>query len=115
MSVLLELEIAGHALDVSRVEGESRLGALFHFEVRAAAWHDAPAVADLLGQPFKLTLHDRFDRSVAIHGVTLGVERLAGAGGSAWFVLSLGPVVAPLAVGRDSRVFQEMSAVDIVK
>jgi type VI secretion system secreted protein VgrG len=111
----LALTIGGHDLVPSRVHGESRLGELFHFTVEAEAASDAPAVADLLGQPFTLTMQDGFQRSLVVHGVTLDVERLATAGGGAAFAFSLVPEVAPLGLGRDSRVFQEMSAVDIVK
>jgi type VI secretion system secreted protein VgrG len=115
MSKLLELQIGGHDLVVSQVNGESRVSALFAFRVNAAVTGAAPAMADLVGQPFTLTLRDPFEHALVVHGITLGVERLTDAAGSGSFTFSLGPVVAPLALGRDSRVFQEMSAVEIVK
>jgi type VI secretion system secreted protein VgrG len=111
---LIALTIDGDPMTCSHVRGRTQLSSLFRFEVSAIA-REAKAPADVVGKPFALTLSDRFDRSVAVHGVVMEVERVSGTGGGGAFRLELGPEVAPLAVGRDSRVFQEMSAVDIVK
>ncbi|HSN97768.1 MAG TPA: type VI secretion system tip protein TssI/VgrG, partial [Candidatus Nanopelagicales bacterium] len=111
---LLALTIGGRELKPSRVAGRTGLSTLFRFDVVAAA-DDAPAVADLLGQPFTLTLRDRFERSLCVRGVTMEVERTVGEDDRCTVRAVLEPEVAPLRVGRDSRVFQDMSAVDVVK
>jgi type VI secretion system secreted protein VgrG len=112
---LCELEINGHALDVGAVRGRLSLSTLFRFEVHAFTREEPPAVADLLGQPFTLTLRDRFDHSLALHGIVVGVERTHATLEGGTFALALGPAVEALTVGADCRVFQELSAVDIVK
>ena len=109
------LDIAGHAFTVSRLHGHTRLSTLFRFEITAFILEEPPPIADLLGQPFTLSLEDPFGRILAVHGTTMTVKRAVSPGGSAAYALSLGPSVAPLGVGKSSRVFQEMTAVDIVK
>lgn len=111
---LMALDVAGTALQVSRISGKIALSELFSFDVRAAIGSSPPALADLLGQPFTLTLSDRFDRSVAIRGIVMSIDR-ATAGSSGSYALGLAPEAAKLTIGKNSRVFQEMSAVDIIK
>ncbi|MFO0761955.1 MAG: type VI secretion system tip protein TssI/VgrG [Byssovorax sp.] len=111
---LMALTVGGAAMSASSVRGHSALSELFRFEVTAIA-REAKPPAEIVGKPFELTLSDRFERSVVVRGVVMEVERVGGTGGGGAFLLTLGPEVEPLTVGRDSRVFQEMSAVDIVK
>lgn len=110
---LIELSVGGAPLSVQGVRGRLALSELFIFEVGAST-ADAPAAADLLGASFELTIRDPFERSLDVRGVVMRVQRAAGSSGGA-FTLSLAPEVAPLTVGRDSRVFQNMTCVDIVK
>jgi type VI secretion system secreted protein VgrG len=107
---LLSLTVGGADLAVSRVKGRFALSAPFSFDVVAFSTGQAPALADLLGQPFTLSLADHLERSLVVRGVVTEVERRDGG----VFRLALDPEVAPLAVGRDSRVFQDMTVVDIV-
>ncbi|KYF49760.1 hypothetical protein BE04_24705 [Sorangium cellulosum] len=110
---IIELSVGGTRLSVRRASGRFALSELFSLEVSAAA-DDPPAAADLLGAPFELTLHDAFERALCVRGVVVRVQRVPGESGAS-FALSLAPEVAPLAVGRDSRVFQDLSCVEVVK
>lgn len=110
-----ELTIGKTSLDVMRVEGFTGVGQLFRFQVQAVVVDSPPALADLLGQPFSLKIQDDFEQTLPVHGIVLGAERTAGALGDASFLLELGPEVEALAIGQDNRVFQEMTAIDIVK
>lgn len=112
---IAELEIAGTAFDVSELFGRVELSAPFVFDVMAGVVEDPPALADLLGQPAKLTLRDTFEQTLVVGALVTRAERVVGAQGGATFVLQLEPETAPLAIGRNSRVFQEMSVVDAVK
>ncbi|AGP36443.1 type VI secretion system Vgr family protein [Sorangium cellulosum] len=112
---LLTLSVGSAELSVTRLHGRIALSELFSFDVDAHTAGEPPALADLLGQPFSLSLKDRFDLTIAIHGVVTTVERWAIAGEGGAYRLTLDPAVAPLAIGQDSRVFRDMTALDIVK
>lgn len=111
----IELTINGTELDVDQVRGAAGLSYPFSFTVQASKASSPPALADLLGAPAALTIHDAFDVALEVHGLVMSAERRASAGGGAAFDLVIEPEIAPLSVGQDSRVFQEMTAVDIVK
>lgn len=111
---LCELEVNGARLQVAAARGRLSLSALFRFEVRAFTRDDPPAAEDLLGQPFTLSLYDRFDEALVVRGIVVGVERTLGTLSGGGFALALGPEAEALTVGADCRVFQAMSAVDIV-
>jgi type VI secretion system secreted protein VgrG len=110
-----KLTIGGVDLAPRALRGGMRLSALFRFDVEVLALESPPSCAALLGEPFTLTVSDTFDRSLTIRGVVTAVERTLGPDGSASFRLALEPSVAPLQIGQNSRVFQEMTAVDSVK
>ncbi|XXX80855.1 type VI secretion system tip protein TssI/VgrG [Sorangium sp. So ce134] len=111
----IELTAGGVTLDAHHVQGRVALSELFSFHARASKEADPPAVRDLLGKPFALTLRDGFERALAVHGVVVAVERTPTARGGAAYALALAPEVAPLAVGRDQRCFQQMDVIDVLK
>lgn len=112
---MIELSIAGHALDASAVQGRAALSEPFEMHVRAFAREDAATCVDLLGATAVLTIHDAFERSLIVHGIVAAVDRSVSFEGLTHFDLTIGPATLPLSMGRNCRVFQEMSAVDIVK
>ena len=112
--IVIELEIAGTKVRALELSGRTALSELFRFRVRATIGGDAPAPVDMLGATFKLTLGDPFEQTLVARGVVTEVERVAAKEGGT-YVFTLEPAVAPLTIGRDSRVFQDMSVVDIVK
>lgn len=114
MSVL-ELSINGHDFAARELSGKAALSRLFAFRALANAASDPPAAADLLGRPFTLRAQDGHERWLAVKGVVMSVSRSLSELGAASFELELGPAVAPLTIGQNSRVFQEMTAVDIIK
>lgn len=109
------LSVSGTDLRVHDLQGRLALSEPFRFDVRASS-PDSPAAADLLGQPFELTITDGYEASVKVRGVVMGVERtVIHREEGAVYRLSLEPETAPLAIGQDSRVFQDKSAIDVVK
>jgi type VI secretion system secreted protein VgrG len=114
MSVL-SLDVAGNAFEVITVTGATGLSRLFRFDVEALIEADPPAATDLLGQRFTLSFVDGFERTLEVHGLVTEVGRAPGALGGATFSLVLEPDVASLGIGQNSRIFQEMTAVDIIK
>jgi type VI secretion system secreted protein VgrG len=73
-----------------------------------------PVAAELLGKKYTLVLHDQDEGTVTLRGPVVHASVAASANGGANLELTLGSPVAPLRLGRDSRVFQEMTVVDIV-
>lgn len=112
---LLSLDVGGTSFQVSWIEGRTALSKLFSFHVRASVADALPAAAELLGEACTLGMMDDFDRALTVRGIVTALERDARATGGGGLVLTLEPEVAKLAVGRNSRVFQEMTAVDIIK
>ncbi|XXT18307.1 type VI secretion system tip protein TssI/VgrG [Sorangium sp. So ce429] len=110
---MIELTAAGEAFELHHVQGRAALSELFSFAAHASKM-EGPAARDLLGIPFTLTLRDGFDQALAIHGLVTAVARTPATRG-AIYELTLSPEVAPLTVGRGSRIFQEMTVVDVLK
>ena len=110
----IELHVGGKALRAFRVTGRIAAGELFSFEACAYAESEPLKLSDLLGKPYVLTLRSPFGEKLVVRGVCMAVESLVAEQGT-HFVLDLGPDVAPLTVGQDSYVFQEVSVVDIIK
>ncbi len=114
MSVI-ELNVGGTHLRAHAVQGFTGLSRLFSFQIEASLAADPPELADLIGQTFTLKINDARQTTLPVHGLVMSGERRALAQGGAVFHLELEPEVGKLAVGQDSRVFQEMTAIEIVK
>lgn len=111
----LSFTIAGTEITPSRVFGDTRVSALFHFEVQGYSLEEVPKVPDLLGAACELTIGDRFDRTLVVRGIATSVRRVPGSEGGAALAVIVEPDVAALTLGRDHKVFQEMNVVDVVK
>jgi type VI secretion system secreted protein VgrG len=112
----ITLEVAGKTLRGMDCRGEVELSRLFSFELTAVAEGEgAPSAADLVGQLGKLSLIDGRAEVLALTALVAEVEQRVDEVGMAHYRLALAPEAAKLGVGRDLRVFQEKSAVDIVK
>lgn len=109
------LSLHGVALDVEAVRGSAGLSRPFSFAVQTSRVTSPPALADVIGAPCVLTLHDAFGAALEVHGLAMSAERRTNAMGDVTFDLAIEPETAPLSIGQDSRVFQEMSAVDVVR
>jgi type VI secretion system secreted protein VgrG len=116
MARVAELEIDGRALEVAHLSGAVVAGRSYVFEADTFVRGDEPpALATLLGGKYTLRLSDTHGDEVVLHGfVVSALEHAGDVLGGARFELTLGSPVAPLAIGRDCRVFQEMTVVDAV-
>ncbi len=113
--VPVTLSVNGSDLAVDDLRGTMALSALFHLTLRTRMEAEPAAVADLVGQPATVTIEDPFAHTMELSGVVMSVERSMGAASAGSLLLTVEPLVAPLGVGRNCRVFQEMSVPDIVK
>jgi type VI secretion system secreted protein VgrG len=112
---MLELRAGGQVFEVDFVHGAMALSEPFSFGVRAMVRESGPSPDDLLGQTATLTLRDPFDQALTVNGLVAAVERTIEHTGAAHYDLVVAPEMHVLTLGRNSRVFQEQSAVDIVK
>ncbi len=112
---LIQLLVDGKGLDVERVQGVLEVNHLFTWQVAAVPTPQAsPSLTELLAKPFQLTLRSLLGDVLVVHGVVqkalVHLEE-----GRRGYQLVLAPDVAPLAVGKNHRLFQEMSVPDIVR
>ena len=115
--------VDGVELEVILVDGEEAVSTLFCYEVTAAAGQTTFTPACLVGRPATLLLRDSHGGERAVHGIVAAAERRATSGSragatdreSARLKLTLRPAAFRLALGKDSRVFHDKTAVDIVR
>ncbi|WP_437760554.1 type VI secretion system Vgr family protein [Sorangium sp. So ce1389] len=116
MARVVELSVGGTALEVARLHGTVALSCPFELSADVFTRDGAPSPGDLLGKPYELVISDGFGGALPTRGVVVSAARHVGdLVEGARIELTLGSPVSPLAIGRDSRVFQEMTVVDIVK
>ncbi|MCA9556166.1 MAG: hypothetical protein KC933_39435, partial [Myxococcales bacterium] len=99
---------------LQRVTGHLALSELFQLTVEGTVDEEVAAATDLLGEPFSLTLEDPFEARVNLHGVVMSVERRTLGPNARELKMVLAPAVAPLTIGRNAKVFQEVTVVDAV-
>ena len=98
------------------VRGEEGIGQGFEFTISALSTDADIKLKSLLGQPALLelmTAHSRDDLR-PFHGYLTAVEHCGANGGLARYSLTLSPFTSFLKLGRDSRVFQDVTVFDII-
>lgn len=98
------------------VRGEEGLSELFRFKIAALSTDAALPLRGLIGQPVLLELltsHSR-DELRPFHGHVTALEMTGANGGFARYHLTVEPWTAFLGHGRDSRIFQDRSVIDII-
>ncbi|WP_082551919.1 type VI secretion system Vgr family protein [Massilia sp. Root351] len=98
------------------LRGEEALSQPYSLTVTALSTDATIALKSLLGQPVLLQLMTAASREQLrpFHGHVTGARMLGADGGLARYELSIGPWYAFLGLGRDSRVFQDMTVFDIL-
>ena len=97
------------------LRGEEALDQGFRFQVTALALDANLPLKSLLGQPALVELQTAgFAAPRAMHGHVTAAELLGANGGFARYQLTIEPWTAFLALGRDSRVFQNQTVFDIL-
>lgn len=98
------------------VRGEEGIGQGFRFQVSALSTDAAIPLKSLLGQSVLLELLTATSRDALrpFHGHVTGVEMMGANGGMARYQLTVEPFIAFMALGRDSRVFQDKTVFEIL-
>ncbi len=97
------------------LRGNEGLSEGFRFEVAALSLDAAIPLKSLIGQPVLLELlTEGFGQNRSFHGHVTSAELTGANGGFARYHLVVEPWTRFLSLGRDSRVFQDMSVPDIL-
>jgi type VI secretion system secreted protein VgrG len=98
------------------VRGEEGLSSFFSFQIAALSTNGAIPLKSLIGQPVLLELMTANSRDDLrpFHGHVVAVNMAGANGGFARYNLTVEPWTAFLGVGRDSRIFQDMTVFDIL-
>jgi len=108
--------VAGvNALLAESLRGAEGLSEGFRFQVAALSLDAAIPLKTLIGQPVLVELASPGSAGPrAFHGYVTGVEQKGANGGFARYQLTIEPWTRFLSMGRDSRIFQDMTVCDIL-
>jgi type VI secretion system secreted protein VgrG len=116
---ILRLTLAGFSevLLAESLHGEEELSRGYRLEVAALSLDANIALKSLLGQPALLELRTGYGPGGTrpFHGHVSAAELVGANGGFARYRLTIEPWTAFLRLGRDSRIFQDQSVLDILE
>jgi type VI secretion system VgrG family protein len=111
----LHTPLGADILLAESLHGEEAIATGYRLRVSALSTDAALPLKSLLGQPVLLELlAGPFQGVRPFHGHVTAAEMTGANGGLARYVLTIEPWTAFLALGRDSRVFQNETVVDII-
>ncbi|MFL6632462.1 MAG: type VI secretion system Vgr family protein [Massilia sp.] len=112
----LSTPVGEDALLAESLRGDEGVDAGFRFQVAALALDAGISLRTLIGQPVRVELQTGgpSGQPRCFHGHATAVEQVGANGGFARYLLTIEPWTAFLALGRDSRVFQDKSVFDIL-
>ncbi|GGY82470.1 type VI secretion system Vgr family protein [Pseudoduganella plicata] len=97
------------------LRGEETIGSGFRFELSALSLDAAIPLKSLVGQPVLVELLTGSEALRPFHGHVTAAELTGSNGGFARYRLVIEPWTAFLRIGRDSRIFQDKSVIDILE
>ncbi|MCS0630461.1 type VI secretion system tip protein VgrG [Telluria mixta] len=111
----LHTPLGGDVLLAESLHGEEAIATGYRLRVSALSTDAGLALKSLLGQPVLLELlAGPFQGVRPFHGHVTAAEMTGANGGLARYTLTIEPWTAFLALGRDSRIFQDKTIVDII-
>jgi type VI secretion system secreted protein VgrG len=111
---VLEIEGVGE-LRVLRYEGHESMSRSFEFDVFVSSKDGDVALSDAVGKKAHLKFGADDERYRHVHGIVRRFEHTSETLHGAAYRVSLVPEAWRLTLRRDSRIFQEMTVIDIVK
>lgn len=112
----LTTAVGAQSLLVETLRGEEAIGRGFRFELTTLSLDAAVRLTTLVGQPVLLELLTQAGGGMLrpFHGHVTGIELVGSNGGFARYKLVIEPWTAFLRLGRDSRIFQDKTVIDIL-
>lgn len=108
------LSVAGQAFEVTALDGVEGVSTLFHYEATCRCSEELPALDQLIGEKIQLELRDGYGNTRPLAGIVTEAALVATDDDHTALRLLIRPDAYRLTLGRDSRVFQDMTVVDIV-
>jgi type VI secretion system secreted protein VgrG len=109
------IRVAGQPLDVVSMLGEEGISQLFRFDVVCRVAFGAERPEALLAMEAEITLRDGFGAVRTVHGVVSEASIRVADDTSAELRVTVRPHAYMISLGRDSRVFQHETVIDIVR
>ncbi len=107
--------IAGTEFIMRRLRGEERLGRPFKYELDLSTEKDDVDIEKMLGKPLTAEIEIGDDKTRPFHGIVSHIAAMGRLGDYSHFHVTVRPWVWFLSRCSDNRIFQEMSAPDIIK
>jgi type VI secretion system secreted protein VgrG len=111
----VELYVGGQPFEVVAMSGEESVSRLFRFDFTCRLNVGETSPDALIAEEARIVLYDSFGRVRAMGGLVTDVEERISDEGSAELAVTVRPHAYVLSLGRECRVYQDKSVVDIVK
>lgn len=109
------LRIGGRPFEVVSMTGEESVSRLFRFDFVCRLNVGDASPDALVAEEASVTLYDSFGKERGMSGLVTDVEERISDEGSAEYAITVRPHAYVLSLGRQSRVYQDKTVVDIVK
>ncbi|MGQ7246174.1 type VI secretion system Vgr family protein [Halomonas sp. V046] len=113
--IKLSLEAKGADLIPHRLVGEERISRPFAYTLDCIAQRGDIELKSLMAQPAELSIRQASGQYRRLSGLVESAALLGEDGGVHYYQLVLVPWIAMLKLGRDSRIFQDKSAVEVLE
>ncbi|WP_224419497.1 MULTISPECIES: phage late control D family protein [unclassified Modicisalibacter] len=111
---LLQLSVPGASLIPHRLAGEERVSEPFAYTIDCISQQSDIELKTLMAQPARLSILQADGGYRPLHGLVHEAALLGEDGGVSYYQLTLVPWLRMLELGRDTRIFQNRSVVDIL-
>ncbi|WP_342594785.1 type VI secretion system tip protein TssI/VgrG [Salinicola lusitanus] len=111
---LLTLDLAGTSFIPHRLVGEERVSEPFTYTLDCVSQQGDIELKMLMAQPARLSILQADGSYRPLHGLVSEAALLGEDGGVTYYQLTLVPWLKMLELGRDSRIFQDRSVVDVL-
>ena len=111
----VELSIDGQPYEVLALDSTEAVSELFRIAILCVSSETGPKPFDLLGKEVSILLRDGYGNSRPVEAIVAEARTRVFDEGKTLLTVVARPAAYRLTLGRDCRVFQDMSAVDIVK
>lgn len=108
------VELDGTSYEVVALSGRETFMRLFRYEITCAARAADETPRSMLGKRSVITLFG-YGAEKRVHGIVTEAERTVSDDGKAILTVIIRPEAYLLTLGRNSRVFQDMTVIDIVR
>ncbi|USZ50112.1 type VI secretion system Vgr family protein [Halomonas sp. DN3] len=112
---LLKLKMAGQSLIPHRLVGEESMSRPFRYRLDVISQRGDIELKTLMAQPATLSIRQADGQYRQHSGLVESAALLGEDGGVYYYQLTLVPWLTMLSLGRDSRIFQDLSVIEVIE